>query len=249
MPDAREFRRQARAALSGNWPVAMAVTFVALLLGAGISGNIRLPDFVYETKLFDNDIIGPWVTLWSKGIISYLLQPLTGWLMLYGVWLAIALLLFCIVIGGAAQVGLCRYHTLLVAGREQRPFATLFAPFSYLGRAAALCFFSTLFVLLWLLLFIIPGVIAAYRYAMAPYILAHEPGTGALEALERSKRMMAGHKLQLFWLHLTFIGWRILSALTLGLAGLWVSPYQCAAEAAFYLQLAEPFKEEEWVSA
>ena len=61
------------------------------------------------------------------------------------------------------------------------------------------------------------GIIAAYRYAMAPYLMAQNPDIGVMDAIDQSKELMRGHKSRLFWLDLTFLGWVFLSALSLGI--------------------------------
>ena len=95
-------------------------------------------------------------------------------------------------------------------------------------------FLMHIFIFLWSLLFIIPGIIKMFSYAMTPYILEENPELSAGEAIDRSRAMMKGHKFDLFWLWLSFIGWFILSLLTLGIGGLWLGPYQQTAIAAFY---------------
>lgn len=94
-----------------------------------------------------------------------------------------------------------------------------------------------LFTLLWGLLFIIPGIVAGYSYSMAYYILLESPDMPPTEVLRRSKAMMKGHRMDLFILHLTFVGWALLTILTLGIGSLWLTPYVTAATTAFYLDL------------
>ena len=90
----------------------------------------------------------------------------------------------------------------------------------------------------WTLLFIIPGIIKAYEYAMIPYIVADNPEISTQEAFAKSKEMMTGNKWNMFVLQLSFIGWDILAALTLGLVGIFYSaPYQFSTEAALYKTL------------
>ena len=72
---------------------------------------------------------------------------------------------------------------------------------------------------------------------MTPFILADDPSLTANQAITRSRKLMDGHKWELFVLSLTFIGWEILGALCLGIGLLWVTPYKNAAYAAFYRQL------------
>ena len=86
----------------------------------------------------------------------------------------------------------------------------------------------------WTLLLIIPGIIKSFSYALTPFILTDKPELSANEAIELSMKMMDGHKLDLFILYLSFIGWYLLSILTLCIGTLWVMPYQYTAMAAFY---------------
>ena len=112
--------------------------------------------------------------------------------------------------------------------------AELFAHFNKFWAAFKVNFFVGLFTALWSLLFVIPGIIKGYSYYMAMYILAENPEIGALEAINRSKAMMDGHKMELFVLNLSFIGWYLLCAVTFGIAGIWVIPYVSATTANFY---------------
>ncbi len=96
-------------------------------------------------------------------------------------------------------------------------------------------FFRDLFTVLWTLLFIIPGIVKSYEYQMIPYLLADNPQMTKEQAFEESKCMMQGQKWKAFVLDLSFIGWNILSALTLGILGIfYVQPYMDATHAALY---------------
>ena len=92
----------------------------------------------------------------------------------------------------------------------------------------------TILTVLWGFLFIIPGIIKSLSYAMTPFILEENPELTASEAIHRSRMMMHGHKFDLFWLYLGFIGWIILSLLTLGIGFIWLYPYFQASVAGFY---------------
>lgn len=101
-------------------------------------------------------------------------------------------------------------------------------------------FFQHLYILLWTLLFIIPGLIKSYEYAMVSYLLTENPNLEKNEALQMSKEMMYGHKMELFMLQLSFIGWDILGAFTFGLLHLfYVEPYRNLTMAAFFEKLNE----------
>ena len=100
-------------------------------------------------------------------------------------------------------------------------------------------FWKNLFIFLWMLLLVIPGIIKAYAYAMTEYIAAENPNMDPREAMKKSEEMMKGHKWELFVLDLTFIGWLLLCVLTAGILMLFVQPYIYTAHAHFYLSLKD----------
>lgn len=104
---------------------------------------------------------------------------------------------------------------------------------------------KNVYIILWSLLFCIPGIIKSYSYAMTEFILRDNPEMKNNEAIERSMDLMQGHKEDLFLLDLSFIGWAILSCLTLGIGFLFLGPYMYTAHAHFYEDL---LKEEEKVA-
>lgn len=140
------------------------------------------------------------------------------------------------VIGGSVSIGHNRFCLKLVDG-EQAQFEDLFSGFDIFGNAFVLNLLITLKVIAWSLLFVIPGIVAAYRYSMATYIMAENPGMQATEAIERSKALMDGRKGDLFCLDLSFIGWALLATLTAGIGYLWLTPYMTVSRAAFYRSL------------
>ena len=110
----------------------------------------------------------------------------------------------------------------------------VFNGFNSMGKALWLQIITNFFTAMWTLLLIVPGIIKSYSYSMAFYILADNPELTAREALSKSKEMMNGHKFDLFVLHLSFIGWSILTGITFGLAGIYTVPYINATMANFY---------------
>ncbi len=109
----------------------------------------------------------------------------------------------------------------------------VFEGFSRFFDAFKVMFFTGIFTFLWSLLLIIPGIIKAYSYSMAMYIMAEED-IGALEAIEKSVEMMEGHKMELFMLELSFIGWFLLGIITFGISDIYAAPYFNTAKVAFY---------------
>ena len=112
------------------------------------------------------------------------------------------------------------------------------AGFRPYGRTVGAMFLRGLFLSLWSLLFIIPGIIKAYSYRMVPYILADDPTIGGKDAITLSRQMMDGQKWKTFVLDLSFIGWAILSVFTFGILGVfYVKPYKCSTDAELYRAL------------
>jgi uncharacterized membrane protein len=118
--------------------------------------------------------------------------------------------------------------------RKNVEYNMLFEGFKYFGNALAAYLLTVLYVFLWSLLLIIPGIIAAMSYAMTFYILADDPTIRAPEALRKSKVMMDGYKMKLFLLGLRFIGWLFLSILTFGIGFLFLIPYITTSFMLFY---------------
>ncbi len=100
-------------------------------------------------------------------------------------------------------------------------------------------FLRSVYLVLWTLLLIIPGIIKSYAYRMVPYILADNPSIGAKRAIELSNEMTKGEKWKIFVLELSFIGWYLLGLLALGIGILFVMPYEDATKAELYLHLRE----------
>mgnify|MGYP003305130217 CR=1 FL=1 len=105
------------------------------------------------------------------------------------------------------------------------------------ANSIVLYFLQTLFTMLWSLLFVIPGIVKSYSYAMAMYIQQDDPSKEGRECIEESRLMMDGHKWQLFCLDCSFIGWYLLGALCLGVGIFFVLPYHQLARTNFYLAL------------
>jgi uncharacterized membrane protein len=138
-----------------------------------------------------------------------------------------------IIIGGPLTFGLIKYF-LKLKRAEGPALENLFDGFNNFVPSLVLFILIQVFTFLWFLLFIIPGIIAALRYSQAFYILNDNPGMSAMEALNKSKEMMMGHKGKLFVLYLSFIGWFLLSCITCGVGFLWLVPYVQTTLANFY---------------
>ena len=107
---------------------------------------------------------------------------------------------------------------------------------NYLHKVLGM-FLMELFVFLWSLLLIVPGIIKGLAYFMTPFILEENPELSAYDAIKYSEKMMVGHKWDLFVLFLSFIGWSLLCLLTAGICFLWLTPYQTLSVCEFYEDL------------
>ena len=215
---ARDYRAIARQKLAGNWKTAVIVALIAWFLG----GLIAAASADIDIKISeDTRVYIPSVQTW---VISTLrIGAILG--------------IVQFIIGGVIRQG---YATYLLKQQDGEPgeIGDLFSQFHRFGDGFCLGLLEGLFVFLWALLLIIPGIIAAYSYTMAPFIMAENEEMTASEALSASKELMKGHKWELFCLGFSFIGWDLLGVLTFGIGTLFVTPYINAAYAAFYRSIS-----------
>ena len=126
----------------------------------------------------------------------------------------------------------------MIRGEKELEVADLFTVYrDQFERTFIVELLMNLYTLLWMLLLIVPGIVKAYSYALAPYLVQDHPEMSASQAIDESMRLMEGHKMRLFMLDLSFIGWWLLCCLTFGLLTFIVAPYQMTARAEFYREL------------
>jgi uncharacterized membrane protein len=146
-------------------------------------------------------------------------------------------------VAGPLAIGLCYFFVQVILGRDEEilvdtPFRAAFTD-NYWRKVGGYAWMY-LFQVLWSLLFIIPGIIKSFAYALTPYILADCPQVKAQDALKLSKRIMRGHKADLFVFYLSYMGWGLLSAITFGVVAIfYVQPYIHSSLACFYLEARE----------
>lgn len=138
-----------------------------------------------------------------------------------------------LIISGPLALGIAIF-SLSISRNENTELEHLFQGFQNFGKSLGAYLLSVLFILLWTLLLIIPGIIAAISYSMTFYILAENPSIDPMEAIDKSKEMMYGYKWKYFCLTLRFLGWALLCVLTLGIGFLWLLPYMYVTYAKFY---------------
>jgi uncharacterized membrane protein len=141
------------------------------------------------------------------------------------------------IITGPFMIGIAMFY-LTVARKQSTPrVGQIFEGFNYFGAGFVASLLMTIFIILWALLLIVPGIIACLSYAMTYFILTENPQTRGLDAIRKSKEMMKGYRWKLFCLGLRFIGWLILGILSLGIGLLWVAPYFWTSFANFYINI------------
>lgn len=239
MKYAADFRSIARNALSGKWTIGVIAGLIASLLG-GIASNGP------EVKL-NIDASGANVAFQFAGQTIYstgggLNSNVAAWIiggMGAIILAAMVMAVIYFVLGSIIEVGYMRFNLDLIDRQKEPEFGTLFGCFAHWKTTAKTKLLRTVYVFLWSLLFIVPGIVAGYSYAMTSYILSEHPELTAKAAIERSKQMMEGNRFRLFCLQLSFIGWDILASLTFGIGHLWLTPYKQAATAAFYREVSD----------
>lgn len=218
-----DYRRVARENLRGNWPLSIGVCAIACILGGMSIGGTFIPEFSFRIDGQDIANINDLLNLITPAAFSA-----------FG--LGSLLALTSLIIGGVIELGFAQY-LLKQYNHANFELQDLFSQFDRFGQGFAQKFLRGLYVFLWSLLFVIPGIVKSYAYAMTPFIMAENPDMSASEAIDASVQLMDGHKGELFTLDLTFIGWGLLAALTLNLGNLALNPYRNAAYAAFYKDL------------
>lgn len=183
----------------------------------------------------------------AKGILSANYWPIIG-----ATVLVMAILVAVASVPGIGSIasyfiipvslGLTLYTVGLIDGGKPSItdiFTNAFDGRYYLRRVGGYAW-MTLFTFLWSLLFVIPGIVKAYSYALTPYILAKYPEIQAKEALKVSMKIMDGKKAELFVLHLSFIGWAMLAGITFGLLGIFfVIPYMAITDTLWFKRTME----------
>lgn len=217
-----DYKNEALAALKGNWSPAVLATVVFLFLSMLAMSPSQAPVLSGTT-----DEMTAMAQAGDVAGLSTAMFQLARWSSLGS--------LLQIFLYNVLALGFSVAFLKLLREKDNRLTSNMFGvAFRNYGHKVWGMFLMGFFILLWSLLFVIPGIVKAFSYAMTPYILEENPELSANDAIDRSRAMMKGHKFDLFWLMLSFIGWFILSVLTLGIGFLWLIPYAQTATAAFY---------------
>lgn len=138
-----------------------------------------------------------------------------------------------LLVSGPLAVGLSLF-ALSISRNKEAKFEQIFEGFKKFKKALIAYVLVLVFVLLWSLLLVVPGIIAGLSYSQTFFILADDETISARDAIKKSKKMMYGYKWKFFCLGLRFIGWGLLCILTLGIGFLWLLPYSQVSMAKFY---------------
>lgn len=157
--------------------------------------------------------------------ISIKFIPIVGWIV-------------SILITGPMCIGLAIF-ALSISRKQDARLSQIFEGFDKFVVGLGAYLLMAVFVILWLLLLIVPGIIAALSYSQTYYIISENDSIGPLEAITKSKKMMRGNKWKIFCLGFRFFGWALLCILTLGIGFLWLFPYVLVSFAQFYDDLKE----------
>ena len=199
---AKDFRAMARQALRGRWTRTALLLLLAALLGAG--GGISISSILDAGSSMNGSGVSP-AMIMANAIMVILILATNLWGLFMGSWV---------------NVGLYGMGDRVLDG--ERPHAGMLFPKGIYWKCVGVSILRSLIVFAWSLLLVVPGIIAAYRYAMADYILYRHPEMSVTEVLQESKERMQGRKGRLFCLQISFIGWMLLTMVP-GYAALMIS--------------------------
>ena len=222
------FKNEALDALSGNWGKAVLLTIIYIFLVGLFTGPATYQTVEMQSYIQENaHNVRQAASLIQDPMYQSLSRRMNG---TSGLMTLVNILLIM-----PLSVGYANAMRKLLVNRDVELVPTAFhiAFENYWHKVWTMLWMSIL-IGLWSLLLLIPGIIKAFSYAMTPYIIEEYPELSSTEAIHRSRMMMRGHKFDLFWLELSFIGWGFLCLLTAGIGFFWLIPYMETSIAAFY---------------
>jgi len=201
------FKAYARGSMKGNWDVMLIASIVYVIM----AGIIQFINVIFLMDRMSGDLNSTFVLSWGMFFLLSLTLMVINW----------------------------GYQLLFlgVVRRESPAVSSIFNGFNKLTKIIGVTLIMNITCVLGLLLFIVPGVMIYYRWCLSNYIIKDNPELSVTEVLKHSADMMFGYKKKLFYLHLSFIGWFLLSALTCGLLCFYVTPYVQTTVASFYEDL------------
>lgn len=249
----KEVKERAKDALRRNYWKVVFVSFIFILLGYGSGSRVNLSNYITDEKtktLFaveseavenfvdsvEDNVRGSLDKLNTVNGMFFTVFVVTATVIFTGIFVVVAVLDIFLI--NPLWVGAQRFMLKSVDDRGEISELGYMFDHSYLNGVKT-TFMRDLHVLLWTLLFIIPGIYKKYQYYMVEFILAENPDMPYREVLQRSKDMMEGQKWDTFVMDLTFIPWRMLGGITCGISEIvYVVPYVNLTRAALYRRLA-----------
>ncbi|MFD3450137.1 DUF975 family protein [Microbacteriaceae bacterium 4G12] len=227
-----DLKKRALSSLKGKWGLGAGASFLYWIVPTVSIYIMIIPLFLLSGLL---------IAMNHDAFVSYSFSgeeeiTLIGVL---GVFLIYAFIfIFSIAIQGIMNYGY-KNITLRLAKQESTGIDGLFEGFrkNNIFKSIKLALLTTIYTFLWSLLLVVPGIIKFISYSMAYFIILDHPEYTASEAIKKSQEMMKGHKLDLFMLTLSFIGWFILGLFTFSIGYLWIYPYYMTTVSQFYLNL------------
>jgi len=201
----RDLMTSARMALSGNWGISIGFVILSSIVLNVVTSLFGIPAVIADIS--------------GNKELSLILN--------------IASMPFSYFLMGVFQVGQSRFF-MDVARGDIVGIGRMFYGFKFIWKAAGVFLLMLLRIFLWCLLLIIPGILAAFSYSMALFVIADNPELSITEALDKSKKMMYGNRWKYFCLQWRFFGWGILCIFTCFIGFLWLAPYMATAQAKFY---------------
>lgn len=227
----RDIKRTAREALRGNRFRAFIASVIFGMFSTG--GSISL-SYSVESPEGENDVIAMLSAGADAGepALEAMLPIFFGMFVAFFIYNLIMFIVRC-----GVGVGYAQFNLDIIDGEDAR-IGTLFSCFDRLKTAVWAKILVAIRILLGLILFVVPGIMAIYGCSMVNYIIADNPDATAREAIRESRRIMKGNRWRLFCLELSFILPILLSVLTLGIGFIWVIPRMQASYAAFYREIS-----------
>jgi uncharacterized membrane protein len=216
-------RQRAKMSLTGNYWNAVLVAFVAAIMGG------LLPAYGPYIEIDAESFSKIW-----RGFSSYAVVLLSAVGSIGSV-----LSIVNLVLGGVVQIGYAKYLLKQYNGHSGE-VKDLFSCFDYFAQGFLQKLLRILYIILWSFLFIVPGIIKALSYSMTPFIMAENPEMKAKNAIQASETLMHGHKADLFYFLLSYIGWYFFAVLTCGIGVFFLNPYIHAGYTAFYRSIVPP---------
>ncbi len=235
----QQLKSNAKLMVKKNWFNCGLVAFIMSLLGGGVGSGSRF-NINYNGEGFNAQEQGADAIAsglggqWAHYVIQFL--PFIAGAAVLVIVLAIAIDVF---FGNPLRVGGNRFFLHNIHSQGTLDDLTFAFKNQYMNVVKAMLI-TDIIITLWSLLLIIPGIYKSYQYRMVPYLLADNPELTAREAMDLSRVMMDGDKMNAFVLDLSFIPWQLLSAITIGIVGIiWVNPYVEATNAELYTALSQ----------